>query len=90
MIYHHHALEEEFLFPEYEKKLGKGAFHGNIDQHGEFGPQLHDLKDYIKAVQRCTQDYIGDDFVQKINSFSDILLQHLADVHFSLLTSSAL
>jgi hypothetical protein len=89
VIHHHHALEEEFLFPELEKKLGKGALHGNIDQHTEFAPQLHDLEEYIKAVQNGKQDYNGDDFVEKINSFGDVLMQHLADVHFSPLASSA-
>jgi len=79
VIHHHHALEEEFLFPELEKKLGKGALHGNIDQHTEFAPQLHDLEEYIKAVQNGKQDYNGDDFVEKINSFGDVLMQHLAD-----------
>jgi hypothetical protein len=89
MIHHHHALEEEFLFPELEKKLGKGALHGNIDQHTEFAPQLHDLEEYIKAVQNGKQHYNGDDFAEKINSFSDVLTQHLADVYFLPLASSA-
>lgn len=88
-IHHHHALEEEFLFPELEKKLGKGALHSNVDQHAEFVPQLHDLEEYIKAVQNGKQHYNGDDFVEKINSFGDVLMQHLADVHFSPLASSA-
>lgn len=90
LIHHHHRLEEEFLFPELEKKLGKGALHANVDQHGEFLPQFDDLEEYVKAVKNGKQQYNGDEFVEKINSFSDIIVQHLADVFFSSLSSSAL
>lgn len=87
LIHHHHDGEENFLFPEFEKKLGKGALHGNVDQHAEFLPQLYDFEEYIKAVQKGEQQYNGDGFVAKIDSFSDTFVQHLTDVDFSLYLS---
>jgi len=79
VIHEHHELEEEFLFPELEKKLGKGALHGNVDQHKTFVPQLCACEDYIKAVMDGKQHYNGDEFEQKINSFSDTMVQHLIE-----------
>jgi hemerythrin-like domain-containing protein len=79
LIHHHHDGEEEFLFPELEKKLGEGALHANVDQHAEFLPQLHDFEEYITAIQNGKQQYNGDEFVGKIGSFSDKLVQHLND-----------
>jgi hypothetical protein len=78
------------LFPELEKKLGEGALHGNIDQHAQFLPRLHDLEEHIKAIQNCKQQYNADDFVAKIDCFSDMLVRHLTDVYFLSLSSSAL
>lgn len=80
LIHQHHSAEEEFLFPEFEKKLGKGALHSNIDQHATFVPQIHDLEIYIKSVQSGTQKYDGNHFVEIIDSFGDMFVKHLVDV----------
>lgn len=88
LLHHHHDGEEKFLFPEFEKKLGQGALHSNVDQHAEFLPQLYELEEYIKAVQQGKQQYKGDEFAAKIDSFSDVFVQHLGDVCFSSRQSS--
>ncbi|KAJ6520972.1 hypothetical protein DFH09DRAFT_1193344 [Mycena vulgaris] len=48
-IHHPHDLEETFLFPEMEKKLGAGALSHNVTQHREFVPQLLELKEYLEG-----------------------------------------
>jgi hypothetical protein len=71
-IHHHHDREEQVLFPEFEKKLGEGALHGNIDQHGEFG-NLPLICMIWKAVQNGKQKYNGDDFVTKISTRPSVI-----------------
>jgi len=81
MLNLHHGLEEQVLFPELENKMGEGALHRNVDQHEEFLPQFHDWEQYINAVKDGKQQYNADEFVKKIYSFSDTLVQHLSDVY---------
>jgi hemerythrin-like domain-containing protein len=79
-VHEHHLIEEQFTFPEFEKKLGEGALQHNVDQHAGFLPQFHDLEEYIQAVKDGKKRYNGNEFVEMINSFSDIFVQHLVDV----------
>jgi len=79
LIHHHHDGEEEHLFPELEKKLGKGALHSNVDQHAEFRPQLLDLEEYVKTVQNKEQQLNSDILVGKLNTLCDILVPHLVE-----------
>ncbi|KAK7458748.1 hypothetical protein VKT23_009749 [Stygiomarasmius scandens] len=76
-IHHHHDLEEHFLFPELEKKLGNGALSGNVNEHKEFVPQLVELKEYLETVKAGEQKYDGQLLVDKIHSFSDTMVTHL-------------
>jgi len=78
-IHHHHDLEEAFLFPELEKKLGKGTLSNNINQHKEFVPQLAELEHYLNDVKSGKENYDGALVVKKINSFSDSMFEHLND-----------
>lgn len=82
-IGHHHDLEEAFYFPELEKKLGQGALSDNVAQHKEFVPQLTKLKEYLEDVKAGKEKYNGSLLVEKIHSFSDIMIQHLNEVALS-------
>jgi hemerythrin-like domain-containing protein len=79
-LHHHHALEEEYYFPEMEKKLGKGALAGNVDQHHEFVPQVVELKQHLEDIKAGKEKYDGALLVEKIHSFSDIMINHLNEV----------
>ncbi|KAK7046315.1 hemerythrin HHE cation-binding domain protein [Favolaschia claudopus] len=76
-IHHHHDLEETFYFGELEKKLGKGALAGSVEQHHTFVPQLVQLKSYLEDVRAGKEKYDGALIVEKIQSFSDIMVEHL-------------
>ncbi|KAJ6626625.1 hypothetical protein B0H10DRAFT_506034 [Mycena sp. CBHHK59/15] len=86
-IQHRHDLEEEFMFPEMERKLGKGALSNNVAQHKEFVPQLIELKQYLEDVKSGEDEYDGSLLVEKIHSFSDIMIDHLNDENLSLESS---
>ncbi|KAJ7152057.1 hypothetical protein C8R46DRAFT_1197794 [Mycena filopes] len=77
-IHHHHEMEETFLFPELEQKLGAGALSQNVAQHKEFVPQLLELKEYLEAV-KAGAAYDGRLLVQMIHSFGDTMVAHLND-----------
>ncbi|KAJ7772860.1 hypothetical protein DFH07DRAFT_801744 [Mycena maculata] len=76
-IHHHHDLEEAFYFPELEKKLGKGALAPSVEQHHTFVPQLVQLKEYLEDVKAGKETYDGPLLVEKIHSFSDLMIEHL-------------
>ncbi|KAJ7286428.1 hypothetical protein C8J57DRAFT_1287628 [Mycena rebaudengoi] len=86
-LHHHHALEEEYYFPEMEKKLGKGALAGNVDQHHEFVPQVVELKQHLEDIKAGKEKYDGALLVEKIHSFSDIMINHLNEEIASLESS---
>ncbi|KAK2464023.1 hypothetical protein APHAL10511_003967 [Amanita phalloides] len=78
-VHHHHNIEETFLFPFFEEKLGKGALQVNVEQHEKFIPQLNELENYLKDVQDGKAKYDGKLVVEKIESFGDIMVEHLRD-----------
>ncbi|KAJ7227378.1 hypothetical protein GGX14DRAFT_629689 [Mycena pura] len=79
MIHHHHHLEETLLFPFFETKLGAKAMEHNVEQHHEFMDRLNDLEKYLKEVQAGKVSYNGTTIIEKLDTFSDSLVQHLAD-----------
>jgi len=89
-IHHHHDLEEQYLFPELEKKLGQGALSSNVNEHKEFVPQLVKLKEYMERVKAGEEKYDGQLLIQKIHSFSDIMIAHLNNVRCPFLSPSTL
>ena len=80
MVGHHHKIEEEYLFPIYDQKLGAHAMDNNVEQHHAFMPGFHDLEEYVKEVHAGTEPYSGATVIQKLESFSDALVQHLNEV----------
>jgi len=76
-IHHHHDLEETFYFPELEKKLGAGALSGNVAEHKEFVPQLLEFKEHLENIKAGKETYNGALLVERINSFCDIMIDHL-------------
>ncbi|KAJ7286448.1 hypothetical protein C8J57DRAFT_1287679 [Mycena rebaudengoi] len=86
-LHHHHALEEEYYFPELEKKLGKGALEGNVEQHHAFVPQVVELKQHLEDIKAGKEKYDGDLLVERIHSFSDIMINHLNEEITSLESS---
>jgi hypothetical protein len=70
-------VEESFTFPAYEAKLGKGALAVNIEQHEQFVPQVEQLEVYLKDVQEGKEKYDGKRIVDTIESFGDVMLEHL-------------
>ncbi|KAF8169124.1 hypothetical protein K438DRAFT_1983441 [Mycena galopus ATCC 62051] len=76
-VHHHHDLEETFLFPELEKKLGAGTLSACVEQHAEFVPDLLELKKHLEVINAGKETYSGSLLVEKINSFSDVMIDHL-------------
>ncbi|KAF7312518.1 Hemerythrin domain-containing protein [Mycena indigotica] len=79
MLHHHHHIEETLLFPFYESKLGENTMGHNVEQHAAFMSGLEDLETYLNAVQDGTEKYSGATIIEKLNSFTDILVEHLRD-----------
>ncbi|KAJ7707540.1 hemerythrin HHE cation binding domain-containing protein [Mycena rosella] len=79
MLHHHHEIEETLLFPFFETKLGLHTMDNNVEQHHAFMGGLTDLETYIKAVQDGTATYSGATVIQKLDSFTDALVEHLRD-----------
>ncbi|KAJ6462274.1 hypothetical protein C8R47DRAFT_1240208 [Mycena vitilis] len=78
-IHHHHDMEETFLFPALEAKLGAGALSHNVAQHAEFMPQLLELRTHLQAVQKGETAYDGVALVRMIHAFGDTMVEHLND-----------
>ncbi|KAJ6531963.1 hypothetical protein B0H19DRAFT_1189353 [Mycena capillaripes] len=79
MLHHHHHIEETLLFPFFETKLGLHAMDHNVEQHHAFMDGLSDLEEYLKGVQASTATYSGQTIIEKLNSFTDVLVEHLRD-----------
>ena len=88
-LYHHHTAEEEFVFPQLEKLLGTpGAMETNVAQHHAFEPGLKKFEAYITKTP--PDKYCGETLKQIIESFAEILVEHLHDEIPTLLTLHAL
>ncbi|KAJ7475995.1 hypothetical protein FB451DRAFT_1245418 [Mycena latifolia] len=79
MVHHHHHIEETYLFPIYDAKLGAHAMDHNVEQHHAFMDGLLDVENYAKAVHAGTATYKGDTIIEKLESFSDALYEHLCE-----------
>ncbi|KAJ6576657.1 hypothetical protein DFH09DRAFT_365617 [Mycena vulgaris] len=79
MVHHHHHIEETYVFPIYDQKLGAHAMDNNVEQHHAFMDGLNDLENYVKAVHAGTASYKGATVIQKLEGFADALVQHLHD-----------
>ncbi|KDR72139.1 hypothetical protein GALMADRAFT_1344375 [Galerina marginata CBS 339.88] len=77
LINHHHHLEESYYFPAIEEKLGKGTLSGNIDEHALFVPKLKETENWMKAVQSGQEKYDSAVCLDKVNSFADIMVEHM-------------
>ncbi|KAF8318885.1 hypothetical protein F5887DRAFT_1034339 [Amanita rubescens] len=78
-LHHHHHVEETFFFPRFEENLGKGAMQVNVEQHELFVPKVEELEKYLKDVQEGKDMYDGQRIIDAIESFGDIMVQHLTD-----------
>jgi len=76
-IHHHHHLEETYYFPAMEEKLGKGTLSKNVEQHQMFLPGLEALDEWCKKVQKGEMVYDARVLLDMIESFADIMLDHL-------------
>ncbi|KAH9487381.1 hypothetical protein JR316_0001456 [Psilocybe cubensis] len=76
-IHHHHNVEETFYFPTLEKKLGAGSLSSNVDEHASFVPQLDATAQWCRDVQAGKEQYDANVFLEKINSFGDLMYEHL-------------
>ena len=75
---HHHRVEEEFFFPELEKRLGKpGLMDQNVEQHRAFHAKLDIWGKKCYAMK--PEDYNGVEWRSMIDDFSAPLLKHLHD-----------
>ncbi|KAG6836899.1 hypothetical protein H0H93_001486 [Arthromyces matolae] len=82
LIHMHHSIEDEFVFPFYESKMGDPNVHAmrnNIEEHLDFQEGLKDLQDYIQEVQDGKAVYNGELVIKKLDSFTDKLVKHLHD-----------
>jgi hypothetical protein len=52
----------------------------NVEQHHAFMPDFHDFEEYVKKVHAGTEPYSGTTVIEKLESFSDALVQHLDEV----------
>ncbi|KAF8206247.1 hypothetical protein K438DRAFT_2014008 [Mycena galopus ATCC 62051] len=79
MLHHHHHIEETLLFPFFETKLGLHTMDHNVEQHHAFMDGLDNLEAYLKGVQAGTETYNGRSIIEKLDSFADVLCEHLRD-----------
>ena len=89
-LHAHHHGEEEFLFPEVERIIGvPGIMEPNVNQHEAFKPGLDEFDAYLKRVsgksykpaERVGEDKFlyGEELCRIIDSFGEILVQHLQE-----------
>lgn len=77
-VLHHHTLEENIMFPEWEQLIGKpGFFEGDTAQHHTFSDGLNRLQTY--ATDTNPQDYAPDKLKAIIDEFKNVFHTHLCD-----------
>lgn len=77
-VLHHHDLEEEKMFPSFEKVIGISNFlEGNVKQHHSFQPALRELLEYSTRTQSV--DYQPLVVRRLIEKMAPNFRQHLND-----------
>lgn len=77
-VHIHHAGEEAAFFPTIEKLTGvPGIMDGNIQQHEAFSAGLKAYDEYMGVA--TAESFSGARLVEIIDSFGQVLVQHLAD-----------
>ncbi|KAJ5971378.1 uncharacterized protein N7479_001296 [Penicillium vulpinum] len=83
-VSHHHTMEEEMMFPGFERVIGTPGFLGdNVEQHHAFQPHLKILQDY--SVKTKPADYDASIVRRTIEEMGPSFREHLADEINSLL-----
>lgn len=84
-VSHHHVLEEEKMFPGFERVIGVPNFlETNVEQHHSFQPLLKKLLEYSSKTQPA--DYQASVVRQLIEEMAPSFRQHLSDEISSLLS----
>ncbi|KAG7115798.1 hypothetical protein HYQ44_007540 [Verticillium longisporum] len=79
-VTHHHHTEETMIFPDIERMAGvPGLMEANVAQHEAFHDGMESYKTYLDRVSAGEEKYDGLKFKQIIDSFADVLHQHLTD-----------
>ncbi|KAK3385611.1 hemerythrin HHE cation binding domain-containing protein [Podospora didyma] len=74
----HHSSEEADFFPMIEQMAGEtGIMAANVEQHYAFDDGLEKFGAYFRDVQAGKEKYDGKKVGALINSFGEILTQHL-------------
>ncbi|KIV98117.1 hypothetical protein PV10_01798 [Exophiala mesophila] len=75
---HHHKVEDDYMFPAYEKLLNRpGAMESNVKGHESFAEGLSIFHRYITMTK--PDEFNGTTFRHIIESFAPELIQHLHD-----------
>ena len=75
---HHHKVEDEYMFPAYEKLLARpGAMEENVKGHESFAEGLAIFQKYVFITK--PDEFNGTTFRHIIESFAPELIQHLHD-----------
>ncbi|KAM7187697.1 hemerythrin HHE cation binding domain containing protein [Rhypophila sp. PSN 637] len=76
----HHHEEETYFFPWVEELTGeKGLMAGNLEQHKAFHGGLEHFMDYVADLQAGKEKYDGKKVLELIDSFGQVLTEHLGD-----------
>lgn len=79
-IHEHHDLEETYVFPTIERLTGvEGIMAANVQQHVAFHDGLAKYEGYLESVAEGKEKYDGEKFRGIIDSFGELLGQHLND-----------
>ena len=54
----------------------------NVEQHEQFLPKVEELEQYLKDVQEGKAKYDGKHIVDVVESFGDVMVQHLTEVGY--------
>ena len=63
-----------------EEKLGTGTLSSNIEEHATFVPKLEETESWLQDVQSGQEMYDHVVFLDKVNSFADLMFDHLKRV----------
>ena len=77
---HHHHVEDDFMFPKFERMLNKpSAMEENVEGHEKFLPAFELFARYVKETLAKPSEYDGIVFRQLIENFAVDLCHHLQD-----------